>query len=128
MPPAEPRPRVPSGAAENFLVRGACGREERGPMSGFDASIEGGCLVIRVPVRVETAKEGGKRREQEAKRLLTRREVEVFEAIRRRLQDKEIAAELHVSVSAVKHHVAHLLQKLGCASRWELVRKFGFKD
>ena len=84
--------------------------------------------MIRVPVRVETAKEGGKRREQEAKRLLTRREVEVFEAIRRRLQDKEIAAELHISVSAVKHHVMHLLRKFECASRWELVRKFGFKD
>lgn len=97
-------------------------------MSKYGISIERGSLVVRVPIRVETAKEGGKRREQEAKRLLTRREIEIFEGIRRRLQDKEIAAELHVSVSAVKHHVAHLLRKFECASRWELVRKFGFKD
>ena len=91
-------------------------------------TLEHGSLVIRVPVRVETAEESNQAWVQEAKQLLTRRELEVLEGIRRRLMNKEIAAEICVSERTVKFHVSSLLQKFGCTSRWELVQKFGFKE
>jgi len=97
-------------------------------MSKFDMTLEHGSLVIRVPVRVETAQESSEAREKEAKQRLTRRELEVFERIRRRLTNKEIAAEINISTRTVTFHVSSLLQKFGCTSRWELVQKFGFKD
>jgi DNA-binding NarL/FixJ family response regulator len=44
--------------------------------------------------------------------VLTFREVEIFRLIREGLSNKEIAGRLSISVSTVKIHVHHILEKL----------------
>lgn len=48
---------------------------------------------------------------------LSRRERDVMHLIERGLSNKEIARELCLSVSTVKHHVHHILQKLALSRR-----------
>ncbi len=55
---------------------------------------------------------------------LTRRESEVLELIGRGLSNKEIGKELCLSVATVKHHVHHVLEKLGLSRRAEAMRRF----
>ncbi len=53
-------------------------------------------------------------------RGVTRREVEVLEALGERLTNAEIASRLFVSERTVESHVSSLLRKLGAADRREL--------
>jgi two-component system, NarL family, nitrate/nitrite response regulator NarL len=50
---------------------------------------------------------------------LTPREVEVALLLDEGLSNKQIAGRLHVEVPTVKHHVHHILHKLGVSSRAE---------
>ena len=54
---------------------------------------------------------------------LTNRELTVIALIGSGLSNKQIAARLHVEVPTVKHHVHHILHKLGVASRTEAVAR-----
>ena len=54
---------------------------------------------------------------------LTRRESEVLELIGRGLSNKEIGKELCLSVATVKHHVHHVLEKLGLSRRAQAMRQ-----
>lgn len=51
--------------------------------------------------------------------LLTRREREVMDRAAHGLTNARIAEELHVSVHAVKFHLASVYRKLGVANRTE---------
>ncbi len=53
---------------------------------------------------------------------LTRRENEVARLVSRALSNKEIARELELSESTVKHHVHAVLGKFGVATRSQLMR------
>ena len=53
---------------------------------------------------------------------LTLRETEVAALVSRGLSNKEIARELDLSESTVKHHVHSILGKIGVPSRFQLVR------
>lgn len=54
---------------------------------------------------------------------LTRRESEVLALLGRAFSNKEIATELCVSVATVKHHVHHVLEKLGLSKRAQAMRR-----
>ena len=50
---------------------------------------------------------------------LTNRERDVLALLVKGLSNGEIAAQLHISVSAVKYHVSNILSKLGATNRTE---------
>jgi len=54
---------------------------------------------------------------------LTDRELEVFQMLGQGLGTREIARQLHLSVSTVETHRAHIKEKLGLRSGMELVRR-----
>ena len=59
---------------------------------------------------------------------LTSREREVLVFLAEGLTNAEIAAQMHVTVAAVKYHVSNILSKLGVTNRTEaaaLARKHG---
>ena len=58
-----------------------------------------------------------------SKPALTRRESEVLQLIGQGYTNKEIAKQLSLSVSTVKHHVHYILQKLGASKRTEVMRR-----
>jgi two-component system nitrate/nitrite response regulator NarL len=54
---------------------------------------------------------------------LTTRELEVARLIDEGLSNKQIALELRIELPTVKHHVHHILEKLGVARRSEAVTR-----
>lgn len=70
-----------------------------------------------------TAASDGQRRQGEGTvdmSKLTRREREVVQLLGRGMRPAQIAAQLCVSHSTVKTHVAHVREKTGAASTFEL--------
>ena len=61
-------------------------------------------------------------REELGRRGVTRRELDVLDAVAERLSNAEVATRLFVSERTVESHVASLLRKLGAGNRSELAR------
>ena len=55
---------------------------------------------------------------------LTRQERNVLSLLLRGLSNRELSAELHVSVNTVQTHLAHAYEKLGVQSRSQLLARF----
>ena len=53
---------------------------------------------------------------------LTEAELKIAEAVARGLSNKEIAAELGISIRTVENHVSHILAKKGFSNRVEIAR------
>jgi DNA-binding NarL/FixJ family response regulator len=75
-------------------------------------SAEISCELLRALFRMEQPSTG-----PSPGQPLSRRECEVMHLIERGLSNKEIARELCLSVSTVKHHVHHILEKLELSRR-----------
>lgn len=67
---------------------------------------------------------GGSAPDHPLQALLTRREFEILHLIRRGLRNKEIAAQLFISPSTVKRHVANIYAKMGVTHRTAAVAQF----
>jgi two-component system, NarL family, nitrate/nitrite response regulator NarL len=63
-------------------------------------------------------------RRPDADHALTAREVEIVRLIAHGLSNKEIAAQLQITLSTVKNHVHNILEKLGAQGRTELAVRF----
>jgi len=55
---------------------------------------------------------------------LSPREREVFIALVRGLQNKEIAQEMEIATRTVKFHASRIFQKLGIRSRLDVIARF----
>ena len=55
--------------------------------------------------------------------LLTYREMDVLRLLKEEMQNKEIAAQLYISVKTVDHHISNILFKLDASSRSKAVRE-----
>ena len=66
------------------------------------------------------ADRAGRERARQPDEPLTEREEEVLATVARGRTNSEIAAELHISLSTVKTHVASLMTKLGARNRVEI--------
>jgi DNA-binding NarL/FixJ family response regulator len=75
-------------------------------------SAEISCELLRALFRAEQPANGAAPGQP-----LSRRECDVMQLIERGLSNKEIARELCLSVSTVKHHVHHILEKLALSRR-----------
>ena len=56
------------------------------------------------------------------KQNLTRREKNIATSVARGLTNKEIAAELAISVRTVENHISHILEKTRFSNRVEIAR------
>ena len=90
-----------------FVQRALAGREVAGSLS------RGAVQAATPPVPVT----GRQARATD----LTNRELDILELVAKRLQSKEIAAQLHISDHTVKDHLKHIYQKLGVSKRSEAV-------
>jgi DNA-binding NarL/FixJ family response regulator len=114
-----------------------CGRAGFAGYVSRDATIDGLCRALSDIVEGRVAcppeisggllralfRKGSQSEEMLSDPALTRREREVLELIGRGLSNKEIGKTLCVSVATVKHHVHHLLEKLGLTRRAEAMRR-----
>ena len=56
------------------------------------------------------------------KQNLTRREKSIATSVARGLTNKEIAAEMAISVRTVENHISHILEKTRFSNRVEIAR------
>jgi DNA-binding NarL/FixJ family response regulator len=108
--------------ASGFLLKHAPPEEL---LLGVRAAADGGALlspqVTRRLVAEFAARRPATRRRPRELSLLTAREQEVLDLVIRGQSNTEIAASLTVSLSTVKTHLAHVLDKLGLRDRVQAV-------
>ena len=130
-------PLVALGLTEERQEVIKCGRAGFAGYVAREATIDGLCTALSDIVEGRVAcppeisggllralfRKGPQSEESLSDPALTRRESEVLELIGRGLSNKEIGRELCLSVATVKHHVHHVLEKLGLSRRAEAMRR-----
>jgi LuxR family maltose regulon positive regulatory protein len=113
------RPFVEAGPPMAGLLERLAGR------SGSTEQVHAILEALRPDARppASTPSPSGPPGENRLQESLTRRELEILELLARRLQNKEIASRLFVSIDTVKTHLKNLYQKLGVANRREAAAK-----
>ena len=99
--------------AIGYLVKGVSGEELAEAIRGAHAG-RPALATEALEVLVQPAGSEGKVVQE-----LTNREREVLAFLVEGLSNAEIAAQLHITVSAVKYHVSNILSKLGASNRTE---------
>ena len=110
---------IRSGAAGYVLKSTASGSlipMLRGVMHG-EAAISGTMAARILKEFGRLAKQGSSRAQQEGIPALTTREKQVLRLVATGAMDKEIAAELTLSLSTIKTHIRNILAKLQATSR-----------
>lgn len=59
--------------------------------------------------------------ENESKKILTKREKEIFDILVQDQTTKEIAEQLYISEKTVRNHISNVIQKLGVKGRAQAV-------
>ncbi|GAB3694918.1 response regulator [Nocardiopsis oceani] len=108
-----------TGGAVGFLLKDA------GPallVEAVRSADRGDALVSpRITVRLLKHFSGGRApRRSPVESDLTARETDIVRTVARGLTNTEVAAELHVTVSTVKTHLARVQEKLGARNRVEV--------
>jgi LuxR family maltose regulon positive regulatory protein len=118
------RPFVEAGPPLAAMLRRLGGDDHRQAflgrvMESFEA--EGAPAAVEAPAD-RPAQPQPARRERSPDDL-TNRELDVLELLAERLQDKEIAARLHISRQTVNSHLKQIYQKLSAGSRRQAVER-----
>jgi DNA-binding NarL/FixJ family response regulator len=108
-----------TGGAVGFLLKDA------GPallIEAVRAAARGDAMVSpQITVRLlEHFSAARAPRQEHAEAGLTARELDIVRVVARGLTNTEVAAELHVTVSTVKTHLARVQEKLGARNRVEV--------
>jgi DNA-binding NarL/FixJ family response regulator len=93
----------------------------------LSVSLDGTHLIIKIPItRIfeVVAPEAG-RTPETISCSFTPRQREVFDLLCEGRCGKEIAENLHVSPSAIKHHISDVLRKVGASSTREILQYYG---
>ena len=88
--------------------------------------LNAGTSLLSSEAMVDLLRFVGQEREQEramqvALSRLTKREIDVLRCLAEGLSDRQMAAQLYVSIDTVRTHMVNLLQKLGVDSRLQAV-------
>ena len=130
-------PLIALGLTEELQEVIKCGRAGFAGYITRDVTIEGLCQALvdlssgrlACPPEItggllkELFRAGPQTAEALSSPALTRREREVLGMLGRGMTNKEIGKELSLSVATVKHHVHHLLEKLGLKRRADAMRR-----